>query len=158
MGKLLDDPNLFHLNRYSVSVAFFAGIFLSFVPIPGQIIMASLAALTLRCNLPITVALIWISNPITIPFIFYGTYKLGIWMLGREHSEFHFELSWQWLTTTFPDMWEPLVLGCLTTGLVCGALGYFIVHWFWRWHVIDRWKERKRKRLALKNTDTPEGE
>ncbi len=150
LGKLLDDPNLFHLNRHSVSVAFFVGIFLCFIPFPGQIVMAACAALIFRCNLPICVALIWITNPLTIPFIFYATFKLGAWLLGHSHDRFAIELSWQWLKTSFPHLWQPLLLGCVTAGLFFGALGYLIVQWSWRWHVIDRWAKRKQIRADRK--------
>lgn len=146
LGKLLDDPNLFHLNRHSVSVAFFVGIFVGFLPIPGQIPLAALLALLLRCNLPISVTLVWISNPFTFPVIFYGTYKLGAWMLGEKHEPFTFELSWQWLTTGFPAIWQPLMLGSVAAGLFFGTLFYFLVRWGWRWHVIDRWKQRRDSR------------
>ncbi len=71
LGDLLHDPNLFHLNRHSVSVAFFWGLFIALLPIPGQMPVAAGAALLLRCNLPITVALVWITNPFTMPFFFF---------------------------------------------------------------------------------------
>lgn len=147
-GKLLDDPNLFHLNRHSVSVACFVGLFVCFLPIPGQILLATAAALFFRCNLPIAIALVWISNPLTFPFIFYGAYELGSWMLDRQGDRFTFELSWRWFTTGFPAIWEPLVLGCLTASIFFGTLSYGLVQWFWRWHVLDRWKERRIRRNA----------
>ena len=53
LGDLLHDPNLFHLNRHSVSVALFWGLFIACLPIPGQMPLAALAALYFRCNLPI---------------------------------------------------------------------------------------------------------
>ncbi|MFC6755273.1 DUF2062 domain-containing protein, partial [Halorubrum tibetense] len=65
LGNVLHDPNLFHLNRTSVSRAFFVGIFICFLPIPGQMGLAALCALWFRANLPISAALVWISNPIT---------------------------------------------------------------------------------------------
>lgn len=150
-GKLLDDPNLFHLNRHSVSVAFAVGLFLCFLPLPGQIIMGTVAALWLRCNLPITIALVWISNPLTFPFIFYGAFELGSWMLDRPYTPFTFELSWRWFLTGFPAIWQPLVLGCLTLSVVCSALGYGVIQLFWRWHVIDRWQRRRQLRREAKN-------
>ena len=146
LGWLLEEPNLFHLNRHSVSTAMFVGLFICFLPIPGQIPLAAVAAFIFRCNLPISMALVWISNPFTFPILFFATYKLGVWMLDMPATHFTFELSWHWLTNGFLHIWEPLLLGCLSTGLLLGALGYLIVNWTWRWHVLDRWKRRKEKR------------
>ncbi len=42
---MLHDPNLFHLNRHSVSVAFFWGLLIAILPVPGQMPLAALAAL-----------------------------------------------------------------------------------------------------------------
>ncbi len=147
---LFAEPNLFHLNRHSVSVAVFVGVFCCFLPIPGQLPLVALAAFTLRCNLPIAFTLAWISNPLTFPFIFYGTYKLGVWILRMPESKFTFELSWQWFTTGFLHIWEPLLLGSLTTGLFLGTLGYLLVNWVWRWHVMERWKKRKSRKRQVR--------
>ena len=151
LGKLLHDPNLFHLNRHSVSMAFLVGMFICFVPIPGQMFVAAVTALWLRCNLPITVALVWLSNPLTFPIIFYGAYKLGAWMLQRPPADFSFELSWDWLTSGFLTVWQPLVLGCLTFSVISSVTSYFVVQWFWRWHVTDRWQQRRARRAQQKS-------
>lgn len=143
LGWLLEEPNLFHLNRHSVSTAAFVGLLVCFLPIPGQMPLAALAAFLLRCNLPITFALVWISNPLTFPIIFYACYKLGVWILNIPHGHFTFEPTWQWLTTGFLHIWQPLLLGCLTTGLFLGTSAYLMVNWFWRWHVLDKWARRK---------------
>lgn len=145
-GRLLEDPNLFHLNRHSVSVACSVGFFICFLPIPGQFIIGTLAALVFRCNLPIVIALVWVSNPLTFPIIFYGAFELGSWMLDRPPARFTFELSWEWFTTGFPDIWQPLVTGCLTASIVSALLSYGLVQVFWRWHVLDRWRSRQRRR------------
>lgn len=150
LGRLLENPNLFHLNRRSVSVAVFAGIFIGFLPIPGQTVVAALAAFILGCNLPIAVLLIWFSNPLTFPVIFFGCYKLGSWMLGERYKPFLFEPTWEWFIHALPVIWQPLLLGCITAGLVFGTLGYAIVQLLWRWHVSDRWRQRRAKRRARK--------
>ena len=69
LGDWVFEPNLWHINRYSVSMAFFVGLSLAFVPVPGQMLIAALAAVVLRCNLPLSVGLVWITNPLTAPAI-----------------------------------------------------------------------------------------
>ena len=52
LGDWIYATNLWHINRYSASMAFFVGLFVAFMPIPGQMILAALMAVLLRCNLP----------------------------------------------------------------------------------------------------------
>ncbi len=146
LGKLLHDPNLFHLNRHSVSLAFLVGLFVCFLPIPGQMPVAGAIALIVRCNLAIAVSLVWLTNPITMPVLFYAAYKAGAWMLGRPPVGFSFALSWDWLSTGFLAIWKPFLLGCLMFGIGSGLVGYLMVQGFWRWHVADRWKQRRERR------------
>lgn len=146
LGKLLHDPNLFHMNRHSVSVAFFLGLFLAFLPVPGQIPLAALGALLLRCNLPIAIALVWITNPLTFPVVFYFCYKLGAWVLNIPPHHTHFAFTWEWLQENFLSIWPPLVLGCLMCSLFFSCAGYLAIQWTWRWHVSNRWRVRKSRR------------
>lgn len=150
LGGLLRDPNLFHLNRRSVSLAFFVGIFIAFLPMPGQLATAAVSAIALRCNLPLAVALTCISNPLTFPVIAVAAYKLGAWMLAVEPAPFAFELSWQWFSTTLPRFWRPLLLGCLTMGVVFGSLGALVMNLLWRWHVVKRWQQRRLLRTTAR--------
>lgn len=142
LGNLLHDPNLFHLNRHSVSVAFAVGLFLAFLPIPGQIPLAAMLAFWLRCNLPLAVALVWISNPLTFPVIFFFCYKLGLWFLEEPYTRISFEFSWSWFTNEFLRIWKPLTLGSLIVSIFASCAGYLVVQWSWRWAVIRRWKKR----------------
>lgn len=146
LGALLHDPNLFHLNRHSVSVAFAVGLFVAFLPIPGQIPLAALAALWLRCNLPLAIALVWISNPLTFPVIFYAAYKVGLWFLDAPYIPFSFELSWHWFSSKFVEIWKPLVLGSLIFSVFFSAAGYLLIQGLWRWSVVQKWKQRARTR------------
>ncbi len=146
MGDLLHDPNLFHLNRHSTSVAFFIGLFLAFMPFPGQIFLAALGAFYFRCNLPIAVSLVFITNPFTFIFIYYGTYKLGARIMQLPPRDLSFELSWSWWQTEFLAIWQPFLLGCVLSGLLFGCMGYVCTQWFWRWNVIRKWKKRKQRR------------
>ncbi|MEW5250253.1 DUF2062 domain-containing protein [Microbulbifer discodermiae] len=148
LGALLHDPNLFHLNRHSVSVAFAVGVFTSFLPLPGQMVIAALLALWFRCNLPLSMLLVWISNPVTIPAIFYSTYKLGAWILGTPPLDFRLELSLEWLTNEVGKIWLPLFFGSLLAGVFFSTLAYLGMQALWRWQVIKRWKLRLKRRAA----------
>ena len=143
LGALLHDPNLFHLNRHSVSVAFFVGLFVAFLPIPGQMMVAALGALLFRCNLPIAVSLVWITNPFTFLIFFIGAYKLGASIMNIPHRDFTVELSWTWLQTEFLIIWQPLLLGCFIASLFFGCLGYVVIQWMWRWNIVRKWQKRR---------------
>lgn len=148
LGPLLNDPNLFHLNRYSVSMASLMGVFCAFLPIPGQMAVAAVLALAVRCNLPIAVALVWITNPVTIAPIFYSTYKLGTWLLEVPVTHSATKLiSWETLDNmNLVAIWKPLIVGSLCAGSLFSLISYFLVRYIWRFYVIFQWKNRKEKR------------
>ena len=150
-GKLLHNPNLWHFNRRSISGAFALGIFCAFIPVPFQMIIAAAGAILFHVNLPVSVLMVWVSNPITMPAMFYGCYQLGAWILQTPAQEFSFELSWQWLSVSLTHIWEPFLLGCLIAASISALLGYFGMRIFWRQVMINRWQKRKlRKALNLK--------
>ena len=43
LGDKLHDPNLWHLNRRSASMAFVVGLFCAWIPTPGQMAIAAIA-------------------------------------------------------------------------------------------------------------------
>jgi uncharacterized protein (DUF2062 family) len=145
-GELLHDSNLWHFNRRSVSGAFAVGLFCAFVPIPFQMILAAAIAIATRVNLPISVSLVWISNPITMPPMFYGAYKLGAYLTGCEPLEMDFILSWQWMSSQMAFIWQPFLLGCLILGTTTAVISYFTIRLLWRLHVIQHLKKRKLRR------------
>lgn len=150
LKPVLRDPYLFHMNRRSVSLAFFAGVFCAFLPIPGQTLTAALLALWWRANLPISMTLIWVTNPITMPPILYANYELGRWVLGKERIAFHFEMSFNWLITEAQAIWWPLLTGSLIAGLVMGFFAWLAIRVLWQWQVVRSWEARKLNRQRAK--------
>jgi uncharacterized protein len=148
LGDWIYATNLWHINRYSASMAFFVGLFVAFMPIPGQMILAALLAVTLGCNLPLSVGLVWITNPVTMPAIFFMAYKVGALIIDVPVKEVEFDLSIHWLTHSLDNIWRPFLLGCLVCGLFSGSMGYFVISLLWRWRVVRLWKERKVRRAA----------
>lgn len=148
LGEWIYEPNLWHINRTSTSVAFAVGMFVAFIPLPSQMIFAALLSIWLRCNLPLAVALCWITNPVTMGPMFWFAYKVGALVLGITPGTEAFAISWEWLTTGLLVIWQPFLLGCLVCGFFFSSLGYFIVNTLWRWQVLQRWELRREKRRA----------
>ena len=113
LGDRLHDPNLWHLNRRSISMAFAVGLFFAWVPSPTQMAMAAVAALYFRANLPISVILVWITNPITMPPLFYFAYRVGLWFMNRPSPADDFVFSVDGIWSGLGNIWEPFLLGCL---------------------------------------------
>lgn len=143
LGTLHHDPNLWHLNRFSVSGGVAVGLFTAFVPIPFQMVLAAVLAIILRVNLPIAASLVWITNPLTMPPVFFITYKLGAWLLDVKMIPIAFEPSGEWLMSKMGEIWKPFLLGSFLTGALCALVGFFAVRIIWRFHIVNRWKERR---------------
>lgn len=151
-GRLLHDPNLWHLNRYSASGGVAVGLFLAFMPIPFQTIVAAALAMMLRLNLPLAVALVWVTNPLTIPPLFYVCYKVGAWILGNVDQDIAFAWSWEWFRGELAQAGEPFLLGCSVVGSLSALAGYTGMRTLWRWHVVREWEKRKEARRRSRAT------
>jgi len=146
-GTLLHDPNLWHFNRRSVSGGFALGLFNAFVPLPSQMALSAIGAIMLRVNLPIAVGTVWLTNPVTIPPMFYFAYLVGTWIMGTPARPFHFQLSYDWLVNELAAIWQPFLLGCFVTGTVSAIIGYSTVRGLWRLHLIQHLRRRRLKRM-----------
>ena len=149
-GLLVEDPYLFHINRRSISLSAFIGLFCSYLPVPGQMVIAAFMALKWRSNMPLAVVLIWVSNPITIAPMFLLSYSLGNFLLLREGKLTTIQLNWDWMVNQGGSELLALILGSLVCGLVLGLAGYFTVNYLWRFKVVDNWEKRKRLRAIKK--------
>ncbi len=154
LGPRLHDPNLWHLNRRSVAGGLGLGIAVAFIPMPMQMLLSAALSLWLRVNLPLAVIAVWITNPFTMPAIFYFTYKVGSWMLsswplaGLSDS---FELSDSWLLRGLGSYGGALLLGSFTVGILAGAMTYVVIRLTWRLHIVSLLK-RKRSRARTGRT------
>jgi uncharacterized protein (DUF2062 family) len=152
MHGLISEPNLWHFNRRSVSRAALIGLFWCMIPMPFQMVPAAFLAFYLTANVPLSLALVWISNPITMPPMFFATYKFGAWLLGTEPVD-SFEFTAEWLTNGLSVVWKPLYFGSAVTGIILAITGYIGVQIIWRYRVVKKWKARAANRLK---TTTPE--
>ncbi len=150
-GTLLHDPNLWYLNRRSAAGAFAVGLFVAFVPLPLQMLIAGALAILLRVNLPVSVALVWVTNPVTMPPIFYSAYRLGVWVLGGVEHKASFAISTEWLSTELQIIWKPFLLGCFLMGSISALVGYFVIRVIWRLNLVRHYQRRKQTRTLRRN-------
>ncbi len=150
LGESIHQPNVWCMNRRSVSKAFAIGLFCTWIPFPLQTVMAAVLAIYYRAHLPLSVVLVFITNPLTIPPMFYFAYKLGGLMLGIEPQDVSMDLSWEWITSTLGYIWQPLLFGCLIMAIISSITGYFLINSIWKRNTKTRWKERKIKHAAKK--------
>ena len=121
------------------------GIFAAFIPMPFQMLLAAFLAVNVRANMPISVGLVWLTNPITMPPVFYCTYKIGAWLMNVPARTLPDELTWEWISGQLSTVWQPFLLGSVVCGVVLGALAYCLTMLYWRWWVSRKWKGRKNK-------------
>ncbi len=143
---LLHDHNLWGIRRRTVVPAFAIGLFVSFLPLPGHALMAILLALTLRVNIPIAAVTTFVCNPVTIGPMYILAYRLGFHLLGLEPQPFEFEMSIAWVTTSFGNVWQPLILGCLLLGSALSLTGYIALDLLWRASIANYVTSKRKKR------------
>ena len=149
LGPRLRAPEIWHLNRRSVAGAFALGLFVAFLPLPMQMLIAAAIAIWVRVNLPIAVITVWVSNPLTIPPLTYTAYTIGRWILNEPQRSFHNELSMQWFTSELLTIWKPLLTGSLVMATGAALTGYVAIRLLWWFGVVQRMK-LKRARLRLR--------
>ncbi len=144
LGDMIFESNLWHFNRHSVSYAVLIGSICCFLPMPFQMIPAVLLCVLIRCNVPLAIAIVWISNPVTMPAMKYFAYRVGGWLLGMDDQMQPVDLTLEWFTEQLMLVWQPLLLGCLVCGLVMGITGFSLVRLYWRWK-ITRYKIKRQQ-------------
>ncbi len=149
-GRFIHDPNLWHLNRYSVSTAFSAGLFAALMPVPFQMLLAAGLSILMRGNLPIAVALTWTTNPFTTPPIAYFCYRVGTFILGTPPQHFKFEISVDWLMKEIGGIGLPFIVGSIVVSIVVAILSNIIIRLMWRWAILKAWRQRHTERSKAK--------
>ncbi|MCB1757079.1 MAG: DUF2062 domain-containing protein [Gammaproteobacteria bacterium] len=152
LGEHIYDPELWHLNRRSVSGAVAVGLFMCWVPFPFQMVIAGILAIVFRVNMPISVALVWTTNPVTIPPMFYAAYKLGTKIIGTTPIPYHMEFNIESIVHKLSEIWPSLVVGCLLFAVVSSLLGFLSVRLIWRLAMIRKWQARNERRRLKRTT------
>ena len=154
LGRFLHHPNLWHLNRHSVSCGVAVGMFCGLIPGPFQMLGAALLAIPLRVNLPVALLTTLYTNPFTIVPLYLVAYWLGSLVSGdggtmADPPDFSWGHLGDWMHALADwslALGKPLAIGLVTLAASLAVLGWLAVQIAWRAWVIVQWRRRKRRR------------
>lgn len=144
------DAAYWSLNRRNVTRAVALGFFIAFMPpVVPHTLLALVAAIALRLNIPVTLASIFITNPVTMVPLYYAAYWSGCFVLDIKPLTQLPKISHDaWLPAFHGPFLEPFVLGCVILGLAAAVSGYVVLGASWHFSLVYKYYKRKRLRHA----------
>lgn len=130
-GDALLDPVLWHPGERQIAAGFSIGAFFSMIPIPMQMLPASVLAAFTRSNIPAAILGCWVSNPITVPFFLYLQYVLGCLVLGMD-AKIDFSSGYN-MMEVFRQVPGAILCGAVLMGVVNVVIAYPCAFFTWRW-------------------------
>ena len=135
LAPYLANPKLWHWSRRGVAMGLAIGLFIGFLIPVAQILLAAAAAVVLRANVPIAAAGTLVTNPLTVPPIYYAAYHLGAWATGSSATA---AVSWADPVSILGSLGSiglPLFTGLAITASFAAAASYLLISRAWIWHV-----------------------
>ncbi len=142
-------PEYLSINRKSISRGIFIGLFWGFIPMPMQMLAVLSITPFIKFNVPIAISMVWLSNPITMPFMYYMEYQTGNFLLGNESLE-DIELTLDWFSNNWDKIITPLYIGTIPYSLGVSTVIYFIINKLWIESVKKEKLYRKNRAINLK--------
>ncbi|OOS25703.1 DUF2062 domain-containing protein [Moraxella pluranimalium] len=154
-APFLADPRLWQMNRNSLNRAVYVGVLAAFFPLPGQMPLAIIGALIARANIPMAVALTWITNPLTGIPVFWLAYSLGALLLGepliglRAIGMILTDLT-LWVTADGVNpfthhkifSWQAMVVGLVLSAIITSIVLGIAFRLFWHYRTVRDWQAR----------------
>jgi len=133
------------INRRMISRGVFIGLFIAMIPMPLQMLVVFIFTFVGKFNFPVAIAMCWLSNPVTMPFIYFMEYKTGSYLLGMEVMDV--QMSIEWFSENFSNIMVPLYFGAFCYSLVLSILAYYSINLYSRTRAYNYKKSRKNSNL-----------
>ncbi len=143
------------VNRRSISKGVWVGLFWGFIPMPMQMMAVLFTTPFIRFNVPIAISMVWLSNPVTMPPMYYMEYLTGNFILGNEGVQ-NVQLTMEWFKNNLGDIFVPLYVGTAFYSIVVSTLVYFAINWLWIHSVKKEKHHKERTRRERKGKSSKE--
>ncbi len=154
LDKFIEKYNLpreyLSINRKSISRGVLVGLFWGFIPMPMQMLAVMATTPFLRFNVPIAISMVWLSNPFTMPPMYYMEYLTGNFILGKEGIN-NVELTMEWFSENWDAIVVPLYTGTLFYSIAVSSLVYFLINRLWIASVKKEKSEKDKTRKKHEN-------
>ena len=116
---------------HKISLGMAIGVFIGITPtIPFHTVLAVALAALLRGSKLAAALGVWGSNPLTIPFFYYGSYRLGRFVLGYPQLALPADYSLISLMKLGKHVTVAMLHGGVLLGILPGLLAYFLTYKF----------------------------
>ena len=102
------------------------GLFWAFIPMPFQMVPATLCCLMLRANLPIALVCVWITNPITLPPIILLEFAIGR-MIENLATSYGFLTAFYGTDAGIAGGFRTLMTGSIAVSCTAMLIGYVTI-------------------------------
>jgi uncharacterized protein (DUF2062 family) len=138
-------------TRKMIGRGAFIGLFMAMIPMPFQMLAVLAVAPFYRFNVAVALVMCWVTNPLTMPFVYYIEYITGSFFLGIEPG--NVQLTVDWFQNHFQDIVFPLYLGALFYAFVISFIVYYVITHFW---IKSVYKDRIKSRSLFTKDKTGE--
>ena len=152
-----------HGEPRNVALGFALGLFIGMAPIMGlQTLLVLFLATFLKWNKLSAAIGVWITNPLTAPFIYGMTYLTGARIMGLNKARYvDPEQSITIISkiiTKAPDVFFSLVIGGIILGIPIAIIGYYFSYYAVLEYQTDIKKKiaEKKEKLALRRQKSKE--
>jgi len=139
----------FGINRRSVTRGVAVGLFWGFIPMPMQMLAVVATTPFIKFNVPIAISMVWLSNPFTMPPMYYIEYLTGNLILGQEGIH-NIQLTMEWFKTNLGDIFIPLYVGTAFYSVVVTGIIYLVLNRLWVRSVKNEKEDKERQRRERK--------
>jgi len=116
-------------DRRSIANGLAYGAFIAFIPMPFQMLAVVALIPFMRINIPIAFTMVWLSNPVTMPLMYYMEYLTGSFFLNMSIE--NVEISLEWFQENFDDIFIPLYAGALFYSVTVSIVLYYVTNILW---------------------------